>query len=491
MKPAYTNMLQAFINGKSSASSSLPLHKLRCAVTNKIVKQFHPCNTTQIKEALLTASVAQKEWKLRAPLERAKLMLNAMQLVERDKEELAALETLDTGRPIRETLFDVDSVVSCLQYYAGLTSSMGGMTVDLPDRAWGYTKREPLGLTVGIGAWNYPLLNAVMKSVPALVSGNSMVFKPSEETPSTVLKLAEIFVEAGLPPGLFNVVLGDGQVGAALMASQLVKKVTFTGSVDTGRKVNKLAAENFMKVTMELGGKSPLIIFDDADLELAVSGAMVANWLSSGQVCSNGTRVYVHENLMLQFLKRLHERTELLKIGDPTDLKTQIGPMINQRQLEKVKEYIKVGKSEGATLYYGNKPLNIPESCQNGHFISPTIFTDCTDDMRIVKEEIFGMVMAVMLFSDENDVINRANNSPMGLAAGVYTKDLQRAHRVIGQLDAGVTWINNYNLAPVELPWGGYKTSGIGRENGITSLESWTQLKSVYVEMDEYPVPHF
>jgi len=487
----HTRMLRAFINGESSASSSIPLHELRCAFTNKIVNYFHPCDANQIKEALLTANVAQRNWKKCAPRERAKLMLNAMQLVERHKEELAELETSDTGRPIRDTLYDVESVSDCLQYHAGLVSSMGGMTMDLPNRSWGYTKREPLGLTVGIGAWNYPLLSAAMKSVPALVSGNSMVFKPSEETPSTALKLAEIFIEAGLPPGLFNVVLGDGQVGEALMESRLVKKVSFTGSVETGRKVNKLAAENFMEVTMELGGKSPLIIFDDADLELAVSGAMVANWLSTGQVCSNGTRVYVHENLMPQFLRRLKERTELLKIGDPSDPETQIGPMINQTHLEKVKEYISIGKSEGATLYHGSEPLNIPESCRNGLFISPAIFTDCTDNMRIVKEEIFGMVMTVMSFSDEIDVVNRANNSHMGLAAGVYTRDLQRAHRVIDQLEAGITWINNYNLAPVELPWGGYKNSGIGRENGKAAIESWTQLKSVYIEMEENPSPYF
>lgn len=484
-------MLRAFINGKSSASSSIPLHELRCAFTNKIVNHFHPCDASQIKEALLTADVAQKDWKKCAPLERAKLMLNAMRLVERHKEELAELETSNTGRPIRDTLNDVDSATNCLQYYSGLVPSMGGITMDLPNRSWGYTKREPLGLTVGIGAWNYPLLGAVMKIIPALVSGNSMVFKPSQETPSTVLKLAEIFIEAGLPPGLFNVVLGDGQVGAALMESRLVKKVSFTGSVETGRKVNTMAAQSFMEVTMELGGKSPLIIFDDADLEQAVSGAMVANWLSTGQVCSNGTRVYVHENLMPKFLKRLKERTELLKIGDPSDPETQIGPMINQIHLEKVKEYISIGKREGATLYYGSQPLNIPESCQNGHFISPAIFTDCTDNMRIVKEEIFGMVMAVMSFSDEIDVVNRANNSHMGLAAGVYTRDLQRAHRVIDQLEVGTTWINNYNLAPVELPWGGYKTSGIGRENGEATIEPWTQLKSVYVEMEANPLPYF
>jgi len=315
-----------------------------------------------------------------------------------------------------------------------------------------------------------------------------MVFKPSELTPTNALTLAEIYMEAGLPEGVFNVVVGDGSVGTPLVNHDGVDKVSFTGSVGTGRKVYTSASESFKKVTLELGGKSPLIIFEDTNMKDAVTAAMVANWYSSGQVCSNGTRVFVHESIHDEFVKQLIDATSKLVIGDPMDKSTQIGPMVAKDHMEKVMNYINIGKNDdNATLVYGGESM-LGDTC--GYFLSPAIFTDCTDDMRIVKEEVFGMVMSILTFTDEDDVLNRANDTTFGLAAGVFTQDLQRAHRVVHNLQAGTTWINNYNLAPVELPWGGFKNSGLGSENGLAGVESWSRLKSVYVEMGQIESPY-
>lgn len=287
-------------------------------------------------------------------------------------------------------------------------------------------------------------------------------------------------------------VLGGRKVGEELVHSDLVSKVSFTGSLESGRKVYEMAAKGMKKVTMELGGKSPLIIFDDADIDNAVSGAMMGNFYSSGQVCSNGTRVFVHESILEEFVHKLVERTKRLRIGCPMDNSTDIGPMAHEDQYNKVLHYVSVGESEGATLVHGgSKYDDLPNDLRDGYYLTPAVFTNCTDDMKIVKEEVFGMLLTVLSFSSEEEVISRANNTNFGLAAGVFTKDIQRGHRVVRQLDAGTTWINNYNIAPMQLPWGGHKQSGMGRENGIGCVESWTQLKSVYVEMGdvecEYP----
>ena len=284
--------------------------------------------------------------------------------------------------------------------------------------------------------------------------------------------------------------LGKGETAQHLLQSPQISKVSFTGSLPTGLQVYQSAASQMKKVTMELGGKSPLIIFDDTDLDNAVSGAMMANWYSSGQVCSNGTRVFVHETIRDEFVDRLVERTMKLRIGDPMDSETDIGPMAHKQQYEKVLEYIDIGVQEGATLLYGGTPpSNLPSHLKNGYYLHPAIFTNCTDEMRIVQEEIFGMVMSILSFQSEEEVIERANNTHFGLAAGVFTKNIQRGHHVVDALDAGATWINNYNLAPIQLPWGGCKRSGVGRENGMASLEEWTQWKSVYCELGDVDCP--
>ena len=311
-----------------------------------------------------------------------------------------------------------------------------------------------------------------------------MIFKPSEETPLCALKIAEILTEAGLPAGLFNVLQGRGEVGAALVTDPRVDKVSLTGSVPTGRKVYAAAAEGMKHVTMELGGKSPLIIFDDADLDDAVGGAILGNFYSSGQVCSNGTRVFVQKGIKERFLERLKARMDNALIGDPLDEATNFGPMVSERQLNIVLGYLAKGVEEGARLVTGGIRLDLP-----GYWLTPAVFADVTDEMTIAREEIFGPVMSVLDFDTEDEVIARANATEFGLSAGVFTRDLQRAHRVIGQMEAGSCFINSYNDAPVEAPFGGMKMSGVGRENSKAAIDHYSQLKSVYVRMGRVDAP--
>jgi betaine-aldehyde dehydrogenase len=457
--------------------------------TGETIAALHAATPNVVELAIEAARAAQPAWARLKPVERGRILRRAADILRVRNEELSRLETLDTGKPIQETLVaDAASAADALEFFAGAVATYNGELVDLGG-PFGYTRREALGVCVGIGAWNYPIQVAGWKSAPALAMGNAMVFKPSENTPLSALALAEIYSEAGLPDGLFNVVQGYGDVGAALVSHPVTAKVSVTGSVPTGRKVMGLAGSLMKHATMELGGKSPLIVFEDADLENAIGGAMLGNFYSSGQVCSNGTRVFVQRGLHDRFLERLAERTKKIRIGDPLDSETQMGPLINKAQHEKVLGYIEAGKSEGATLVCGG---NVPslQGFESGFFIEPTVFSNVTDYMTIAREEIFGPVMSVLVFDDEDEVIARANDTEFGLAAGVFTRDLPRAHRVVGELQAGTCWINAYNLTPVELPFGGYKQSGIGRENALAALGHYSQTKSVYVEPGDVASPY-
>ena len=408
--------------------------------------------------------------------ERGRVLRRAADIIRDRNHDLSVLETMDTGKPLQETLIaDATSGADALEYFGGLAATLGGEHLQLGDD-FVYTVREPLGVCVGIGAWNYPTQIACWKAAPALTCGNAMVFKPSEQTPLGALKLAEILIEAGLPAGVFNVVQGLGNVGASLIEDARVAKVSLTDSVPTGRKVYAAAAAGIKHVTMELGGKSPMIVFDDANIEDAISGAINGNFYSSGQICSNGTRVFVHRAIKDKFLSRLVERTKTAVIGDPLDEATNFGPMVSDTQRQQVLGFIVKGQAEGARLMLGGAAID-----RDGYYIEPTIFADVTDDMTIARDEIFGPVLSVLDFDDEDDVIARANDTGFGLAAGVYTNDLTRAHRVIRRLRAGTCWINTYNLTPVEAPFGGTKLSGVGRENGKAAIEHYSELKTVYV----------
>ena len=453
--------------------------------TGEVIAKLHEATDAIIEKAITSGLHAQQEWAATPSRERGRVLTRAAQIIRERNRDLSVLETHDTGKPMQETLYvDATSAADAMEYFGGLAGTLTGEHIQLGED-WVYTVREALGLCVGIGAWNYPTQIAGWKGAPALASGNAMVFKPSEETPLCALKISEILHESGAPAGLYNVVQGRGAVGAKLVTDPRVAKVSLTGSVPTGRKVYAAAAEGMKHVTMELGGKSPLIIFDDADLEAAVSGAILGNFYSSGQVCSNGTRVFVQKGIKEVFLKRLAERVETAKIGDPLDESVSFGPMVSERQRSIVLSYIEKGKEEGARLITGGNAID-----GDGYYIQPTVFADVTDDMTIASEEIFGPVMSVLDFEDEKDVVTRANDTEFGLAAGVFTTNLTRAHRVIGQIKAGSCYINTYNDAPVEAPFGGMKASGVGRENSKEAISHFSEVKSVYVRMGELEAPY-
>ncbi len=457
--------------------------------TGEVIARLHAAGDATVDHAVKVATAAQKGWAALPGRDRGRILRRAADLIRARNRELSELETLDTGKALQETLVaDAASGADCLEYFGGLAAGIEGIHVDLGG-SFLYTRREPLGVVAAIGAWNYPIQIACWKAATALAAGNAMVFKPSETTPLTALKLAEILTEAGLPDGVYNVVQGGADTGRALVRHPGVAKVSLTGGNQTGRGVMREAADTLKHVTLELGGKSPLVIFDDADVENAVSAAMLANFYSTGQICSNGTRVFVQRGIRAAFLDRLVARTRAIRLGDPMDEATQLGPLVSHTHREKVLSYLKLGREEGATLLVGGD-VPVLQGFEGGAFVSPTVFADVTDGMRIAREEIFGPVMSVLDFDTEDEVIARANATPFGLAAGVFTRDIARAHRVIAQLDAGTTWINTYNLTPVEMPFGGVKQSGLGRENGRAALDAMTRVKSVYVETGDVWAPY-
>ncbi len=458
--------------------------------TGATLAQIAVDGATQVEAAVARAQAAQRKWSALTGAERGRILQKAAQLLRERNDELAHLETLNTGKPIQETrAVDVLSGAECLEYYAGIAAGLAGEHLDLGPKAFGYTRREPLGVVAGIGAWNYPLQIACWKSAPALACGNAMIFKPAELTPLTAVKLEEIYLAAGVPPGVFQVVQGLADTGRLLTRHPLIRKVSLTGEVGTGKAVMADAASSLKQVTLELGGKSPLIVFEDAKLDNAVAGALLGNFYSAGEVCSNGTRVFVHKSLRGAFIERLRERTAALKIGDPLDPATQVGALISQEHMEKVLGFIARGRAQGARLVTGGVRV-MSGALGSGYFVAPTIFDGCRDDMDIVRQEIFGPVMSVLEFETEEEVVARANATEFGLSAAVFTNDLTRAHRVIAQLQAGTCWINHYNITPIELPFGGVKMSGLGRENGRAALEHYTQLKSVYVALADIEAPY-
>lgn len=478
-----------FIDGEYVEDTAGTVIESIYPATGEVIARLHAATPAIIEKAIASAKRAQKEWASWSPSARGRVLKKAAEIMRERNRELSELETLDTGKPIQETIVaDPTSGADSFEFFGGIiATAMNGSQIPLGGD-WAYTKRVPLGVVVGIGAWNYPQQIACWKGAPALAAGNAIVFKPSEVTPLGALKIAEILIEAGAPKGVYNVIQGDRETGPLLVSHPDVAKVSLTGSVPTGRKVAGAAASQLKHVTMELGGKSPIVVFDDADIDSAISGAMLGNFYSTGQVCSNGTRVFVHKAIKETFLSRLKARTEAILIGDPQDEATQMGPMVSLAQREKVLSYIDKGKTEGATLITGG---GIPNSVTGeGFYIQPTVFADVTDDMTIAREEIFGPVMCVLDFEDEAEVIARANATEFGLSAGVFTADFSRAHRVVDQLEAGTLWINTYNLCPVEIPFGGSKQSGFGRENSAAALEHYSELKTVYVGMGKCEAPY-
>ncbi|XP_047135173.1 4-trimethylaminobutyraldehyde dehydrogenase [Hydra vulgaris] len=454
--------------------------------TGAIIGQFYCSGKDELERAVANSKEAFEVWSHQTVSERSSIFRRAAKAIRSKKLDIARLETIDTGKTITESSMDVDAVIESCNYYASLCYMLHGQQIPVHNGALVYTVREPLGVCLGIGAWNFPFLNIAWKALPALACGNTLVYKPSPNTPITSVVFAEIMADVGLPAGCLNIVQGDGEAGQYLCEHKDIAKVSFTGSISTGTKIMAACAPTLKKLTLELGGKSPLVIFEDADIDNAVQGALMANFIIQGEACSNGTRVYVHESILDSFLEKVVEATRNLNIGDTMDARTHIGALISLEHLEKVQGFINRAVSEGAKILCGgDKPKFENRSFANGYYINPCIMTHCHDGMEIIKEEHFGPIMCVMPFSNEEEVLNRANSSTTGLAAGVFTKNISRAHKFIAKLQAGSCYINTYNMYPVQVPFGGNKMSGIGRENGTQVIEHYTQTKSVYVELNE------
>ncbi len=481
--------MQNYIGGRYIAAVNAETFDNVNPATGETIAKVEIALAPELEQANTTAEAGYRQWAAMSGVERGRILNTAARLLRENNRTLAEMEVRDTGKPIQEAeVVDVASGADCLEYFAGVAGSLRGEQIAL-NNAFVYTRREPIGVCVGIGSWNYPIQIACWKAAPALACGNAMIFKTSELTPSTPARLAEIFTEAGLPDGVFNVVHGDARTGAMLTTDPRVAKVSLTGSIGTGKKILAAAAATMKRTTMELSGKSALVVFADADLHQAVSAAMLGNFYTQGEVCTNCTRVYVHRDIHDAFLNQLIERTRKLRVGDPMAADTQVGALITRTHMERVLSYIAAGKAEGATLDLGGNRVTAG-ALQNGNFVEPTIFSNCTDEMTIVREEIFGPVLSLLSFDTEDEVITRANATRFGLAAGLFTRDLARAHRVAAALEAGICWINNYNITPIEMPFGGIKESGLGHENGQAAIEHYTQLKSVYVELGPVQCPY-
>ncbi len=432
------------------------------------------------------------DWRNTTASERGSLLFEVARKIRAYREELAEMETLNTGKTLTESLADMDGIADAFQYFAGLADKDAGQMLESPlPNSVSRMVREPVGVCGQITPWNYPLLQASWKLAPALAAGNTVVIKPAEITPLTTLKMAEIFEEVGLPPGVVNVVLGPGStVGQEIAENPDVDLISFTGGNVAGRSIMKAAANNFKKISLELGGKNPNIVFADADFDTAVDYALNAVFFHAGQVCSAGARLLVESSIHDQFVEAVVERAKNIRLGNGLDEHTQMGPVISAEHLAKIERYIQMGIDEGATLVLGGKRPTAPE-LQKGFFIEPTIFTNCHSSMRIVQEESFGPVLTVEKFNSEEEAIQLANDTVYGLAGAVWTQDMNRAERVVRALRFGTVWINDYHPYFPQAPWGGYKQSGIGRELSHLGLEEYTEVKHIYTNLAPQPMQWF
>ncbi|MGF6756014.1 aldehyde dehydrogenase family protein [Paraburkholderia sp. GAS42] len=438
-------------------------------------------SAADVDTAVVAARAALKVWNRLRAAERGRILNRFAELLRTHQDEIVALESLDAGKPVASVLRqDVPAAIDTLTYYAGWCDKINGQVVPVRPDALTYTLREPVGVVAAIVPWNFPLMIGMWKIAPALACGCTMIVKPAEITPLSALRIGELALEAGVPPGVLNIVTGKGRVvGDALVAHPGIDKVTFTGSPSVGRGILQGAASNFKRVTLELGGKSANVIFDDANIDNAVRAAASGIFFNTGQVCSAGSRILAHRNVYDEVVERLAARAKSIRVGDPTERETTMGPLVSATQMKTVLDYVDVGKKEGASLVTGGARIG-----ERGFFVEPTVFANVEHEMRISQEEIFGPVASVIRFNDEADAIRIANGTLYSLAAGVWSKDIGRVHRVAHELRAGTVWINTYGYTDVRLPWGGSGDSGFGREHGDVAIENFTEPKSVWLSLD-------
>ena len=471
-----------FINGRWVDSVSGKTFDTLNPATEKVITSVAEGDSADIDLAVAAAREAFENgpWKKTDARDRGRILLKIAGLIERNKDELALLDTLDNGKPINETTkADIPLVIDCFLYYAGWADKIHGETIPVRGDFFNYTLREPVGVVGQIIPWNFPLLMAAWKIAPALACGNTIVLKPAEQTPLSALRLGEICQEAGLPDGVLNIVTGYGPTAGAALAEHMdVDKIAFTGGSATGRIIMQAASKNLKRISLELGGKSPNIVFADSDVDSAVAGAMTGIFFNQGEVCCAGSRLFIEKSIHEEFIDKLSNKAANMRVGNPEDTGTQMGAQVSKEQFDKILGYIETGKQEGAKLVIGG------ERCgERGYFIKPTIFDAVDNNMRIAKEEIFGPVVSAITFDDVSEVVKQGNLSIYGLAAAVWTKDIKKAHRLARDLKAGTIWINTYNAFDAASPFGGFKQSGFGRELGVHALELYTHVKSVWINL--------
>ncbi len=484
---------QNFIGGKSVDAKSGATDKVVNPATGEVLDEVAASVDVDVDAAVAAAGDAFTEWSATTPRQRAEALLKIADAIEQDLDTIQRLEIDNVGKPESIIEFEMDLLLDNWRFFAGAARFLEGRAAGeyLEDHT-SYVRRDALGVIGSIAPWNYPINMATWKVGPALAAGNTVVLKPAEQTPVTALELAKLIQEAGFPEGVVNIVTGYGETaGAALASHPGIDKIAFTGSTEVGKMIARAAAENLTKVSLELGGKAPNVIFADADMDQAVNGAMMGIFFNQGQVCCAGSRNFLDEKVKDEFLDRFKTRAEGVKVGNPMDKGTQMGPQVSCEQLDRIKGYVGIAKSEGATVFSGGESPELEEGFKNGYFFKPTIFSEVNNKMRVAQEEIFGPVTSVITFTDEDDLLKQANDTIYGLSAGIWTNDLARAHRFARNIKAGVIWINTFNMFNAASPFGGFKQSGYGREMGKHALQLYTQTKSVWVDLSGKPIGWF
>jgi betaine-aldehyde dehydrogenase len=484
---ATTQKYQMYVNGEWVASNSGKTFSVYDPSTEEVIAEVPDSNAKDVDRAVAAAKDAFENgpWANSTAQERGRVLFKLADAVRQNTAALAELEARNSGKPIVEAEYDMADVVTCFEYYGGLATKVSGHVNPVPDNALSLSLKEPVGVAGQIIPWNYPLLMAAWKLAPALAAGCTCVLKPAEQTPLTALELAKYFEPCGLPNGVVNIITGFGEsAGAPLVQHPDVDKIAFTGSAAVGKQIVKMAADTVKRVTLELGGKSPNIFFADADFEAAVDGALFGVFINQGEVCSAGSRILVERSIYKKFVEAMAAKAKTIKLGPPLDRDTKMGPLVSREQYDRVRSYLEIGKQEAKLASGGDRPKNI----DRGYYVEPTIFYDVDNSARIAREEIFGPVATVIPFEDEADAVKIANDTPYGLAAAVWTRDIFKAFRVVKKIRAGIVWVNHMQPTYVEAPWGGYKQSGFGRELGPWGIEEYLETKQVHINLNEQPI---